>query len=123
MWHAARRARVRGGDGADAERVTEGWTREIEWSFTPLDKPTPDFQLKLAPKFTAPRTSTHGDEVVVEGWRPADAGSTCYRHSRRVHNARKAEWHEDQDTMFCIEDGNVLLRQDGHLFRNGKPDR
>jgi len=112
-------ARVARG-GADAERITTLWTREVEWSFTPLETATGDFKSKFAPRFFAPRTSTHGDEVWVEAWHLVYKG--CYEQDRRIHDAAKGKFSDNTVVSFCVEDGDVVVRHpDGRKLRNGKP--
>jgi hypothetical protein len=104
--------------GKDAERAAEAWTWQIAWSWPPLEKPTSDFQSKLAPAFFAPRTSTHGDEVWVEAWRSDNLG--CYSHERRVHD--RHNWSEEEVESFCVSDGHYIVRRaDGTILQDGKP--
>lgn len=103
--------------GVDAERASLAWAKEVEWGVPPLETATDDFRSKYAPKFFAPRSSTHGDAVWVEAWSTDNLG--CYAQIRRT--CGKKFWSEDQIESFCVDEGNVTVRRaDGGMFRNGK---
>jgi hypothetical protein len=89
--------------GTDAERATAAWTREVEWTFTPLETAPASFASEHASKFFAPRTSTQGDQVWVEAWRQHFFKNRCYVHARRIHNAAKHEFSEIEVATMCVE--------------------